>query len=42
MWVIASLPGGIRSNAEAQLSNRERVDRCPLDAILASDCQPKN
>lgn len=35
----ATVGGG---NAEAQLSNRERVDSCPLDAILANNCQPQN
>jgi hypothetical protein len=28
--------------AEARLSDRERVDRCSLDAILASDCLQQN
>ena len=40
--VGGTVPVRTGRNAQDQLRNRERVDRCPLDAILASDCQPKN
>ena len=33
---------GRDGKAEAQISNRERVDRCSLDAILADNCLQQN
>jgi hypothetical protein len=39
---VSGATGGMGPSAEAQLSDRERVDRCSLDAILASNCQPRN